>query len=142
MVNSKKAYIRTIEATIAVIMLFFFLFAISPSRTSSEPNVPENVKLIQEYVINEFQNNDTLRNYVIDNDPSNDQEIDNFIQSVILSSGYPLNYVTKITSPSTEIEIPADIPSKTVYARTIIISSTLNPPQSKSTIITLYIWYD
>src|SRR3989339_1783288 len=69
MVN-KKGYIRTIEAVIAIIVLLFATYAMTPRQISNPRATPYVVESAQEYAIDMIENDLTLRNTIINFDTS------------------------------------------------------------------------
>lgn len=67
----KKAYIRTLEAVIAIVLLLFATYTLTPKVTISPDQVPYVVKAAQQYTILQVTENQGLRQKVLDSDPNN-----------------------------------------------------------------------
>lgn len=64
MVN-KKAYIRTLEAIIAIVLLLFATYALTPKQISNPKETPYTIKSAQDYVTTQVTNNNTLRGKIV-----------------------------------------------------------------------------
>ena len=60
MVN-KKAYIRTVEAIIAIVLILTFIVYIWPKESQVESKIPRDIELTLDRTINEFQYNEGYR---------------------------------------------------------------------------------
>ncbi len=146
----KKGYLRTLEAVIAIILLFLFMYAITP-RPSAEVKVPEGIRVTQKAILNGIQQDDELREVVSRADPDSNEnsKLFDFINSN-LPFGFDYNIVIckaetlacdkckgkDSANKDIIIGCPAgpELPDKTVYARSILITT----PNSR--IIRLYLW--
>src|SRR3989344_6033495 len=63
MVN-KKGYIRTLEAIIAIVLIFAVIITILPKKEIAE-KTPEDIDLTAKSILNEIQNNNLFRDYAI-----------------------------------------------------------------------------
>ena len=64
MVN-KKAYIRTIEAVIAIVILLFASYMVVPKVISNPKETPYVVESVQNYVLDQVSDNKTLRMLIV-----------------------------------------------------------------------------
>jgi hypothetical protein len=65
MVN-KKAYLKTVEAIVALLIFFgVVLFSIS-MRQGEDASVPEDIELLQKTILNSVEHDDTYRTCVFD----------------------------------------------------------------------------
>ena len=78
MVKNKKAFLKIVESVIAAILIFLFIFAVTPKEQKVEAKVPEGVRLTQNTMLKEIQSNESLRGYLIE---PNVNEISKFINS-------------------------------------------------------------
>ncbi len=118
----KKGFLKTLEATIAIIIMLGFLIAILPKITNNEKAVPADVSLVQEKVLREIEFNNTLRSEILSGstlDPINYPITYNFISDVIPET---LNFTFNVCTINCPIP---SLPEKTVYAKNLIISSNL-----------------
>jgi hypothetical protein len=132
MVN-KKAYLKTLEALIAIAIFLIFLTTalIMNQPEKNEPSTPQDIKLIQDTIFNKIQTEQYLRVCLIDSDNSC---LETEISKVILDS---LDYEIQICTPTTsclvsDLTLPED---KTIYADSIIIKE-----QDTTAILRLYLW--
>ena len=65
---NKKAYLKTIEAIIAVVIILIFIFTVIPRERVPEASVPKNIEILQETITNEIENNEEYRQEIINND--------------------------------------------------------------------------
>ena len=68
MVN-KKGYIRTLEAIIAIVLIFAVIITILPKKEITE-KTPDDIDLTAKSILNEIQNNNLFRDYAIKMDIS------------------------------------------------------------------------
>jgi len=57
----KKGYIRTLEAIIAIVIIFGFIISILPKETKNEAKVPEEVELTMKKILDGIQAKEDLR---------------------------------------------------------------------------------
>ncbi len=133
-VKNKKGYLKTLEAIIAVMILLSFLLAILPREEAKEAEVPDDIRLTQESIMNIIQSNEELRDCVLS---GNNGCITGYIDNNDLVP-YTMNYRTLITLTDEIIE-PEDLPDKAVYTSNIVISST-DGSTVTSRLFTLFIW--
>ncbi len=134
---TKKGYIRTLEAILAILIIFVFIFSVLPQE---EENVsvqqPAEIRLLHQSMLREIQNNQAFRDDVLINDDSRIIVYVGDTLSLVGSYGY-LVYIQDangaVFQPGTGL--PAD---KNVYADSAVIGSSLNTYNPK--LVTLYIW--
>jgi len=137
----KNGYLRTLEAVIAIILIFIFMYTITPKGESKELKVPEGIKSTQDAIFSGIQQNDNLRTdmYNADSDAGALSEFDAFIAANI-QAGYFYTFTLcdkggcwcKDTGSS--CITPTSLPERTVYAKSMLITV----PGYK--ILRLYIW--
>lgn len=157
---NKKGFVKIIEAVIAIVIVFIFIFTILPKENKVE-KIPENIRLFQEKILGEIESNEVLRKEVLDykifNDAGNDRNsqiltyrkdkpaIDEFIRKNI----YPtLDYNYTICADKTGslvcnpdfVNLPNDLknielPNKAIYAKSKIIANSTQTNTFK-----LYVW--
>ena len=106
MVN-KKAYIKTIEALIAVLMLIGFLIYILPSQTS-EQQTTTALDTFMDNILDTIIYDSTYRDCSID---KNTQCLKDFIDQKIT---YTYDYRIQICDDSTACDTPSDLPDKNI----------------------------
>ncbi|MEW6063088.1 MAG: hypothetical protein AB1571_01825 [Nanoarchaeota archaeon] len=138
----KRGYLRTLEAVIAIILIFIFMYTITPKSEGKELKVPEGIKATQNAIFSGIQQSDELREdiYNADNDAGAFGRFDGFIEGNI-PAGYSYTFMLcnkggscwcKDTGSS--CTTPPSLPEKTVYAKSMLITV----PGYK--ILRLYIW--
>lgn len=133
----KKGYLRTIEAVIAVVLIFIFLISVMP-RQKNTITTPEEIETLQDKIAGEVENNPELRNYVLTGDYTS---LESFIKEKIPADRMDFNFNIcdfnsnlVVCSPTNEdLGLPTN---KDVYARSIMISSS-----TSRKIFRLFIWY-
>ena len=138
---NKKAYIRTLEAVIAIILVLAFIFMVTPKTQKISEEVPIDVREAQKFILQEVLNNESLRNCVIILEPPQNckqdifscKNLDSFIQEHI-PKGYDYNCEVCSSSASCiNLNLPID---RSVYADSILITEDID----KIKIVRLYIW--
>lgn len=123
MVTGKKAYLRTLEAIIAVFITFFFLIYIMPTRTVSTSN-EENL-----YILDELAKNLAFKNCVLTQDVS--------CINLTIDESLPNQY-NFMFNLSSDPNVAISLPAKRIFADSAFISG--NSTQYKPVIIRLYYW--
>lgn len=157
---NKKGYIRTIEAIIAVVIVFMFLVTIVVRDNRAEPDVPKDIRLFQEIVLNEMENNKVYRDEILNCNPippeteGCDEEagltnaidfIENPGEGIIAKTEKPVGYkisVNGITDTTLDTTLPAEAEGKTVYARTLILGTNSEFTSDDSKLVMFYLWYE
>ena len=68
----KKAFLRTMEAVIAILLVLGFLLYILPRReVYAESTIPEGIESARGFILAEFMNNEDIRACVADAEPVN-----------------------------------------------------------------------
>ncbi len=135
---NKKGYIRTLEAVIAIIIILVFVFTVLQPKYKKESE-PAEIKLLQDVIIGEIEENDNYRNYILAGDEEGKGEINTYIESMIMEIGDYRHYL-HIQGSSDSLEIP-DLPGEVkIYAKGIMISPTLGQGSDDPKIVVLYLW--
>ena len=126
---NKKAYMKTLEAIIAIVVfLSVLVFTISSTR-DNEPLIPQDIQLVQDTILSSIETGEKLREESFNN---NLTEINNFINATTpLNMVY--NYSLCIDNPA--CPIPTTDLSEKVYADSLIMVE-----DSKVVLINLIIW--
>ena len=130
----KKAYIRTVEAIIAIIILLMVVFFLIQERPEQKPDVPNRVEGAQNFILNELSYNETSRECIVNNPLCENSIVFTSIVDENIPFGY--NYSIKICD-TTNCVVPTPI-DKNVYVSDIVIGSTIENQNPK--IIRLWIW--
>lgn len=130
----KKAYIRTMEAVLAIIILLIFVYTVIPRQPIQESNIEDvNIKLIQDHVFFELANNDELRSDIIS---KNNESLNDLITNII---NQRYNYEIAINDLGGSLILPGNISSdKAIYVRSAVVST--NKTEYDPKIVTLYLW--
>ena len=128
----KKAYIITIEAIIAIVVLYIFMtYAISRNVEKPKVSIPRDIEISQETILSQIQTNDFFRTCALQEDRAC---LDNMM-TLSLKQGLMYNF-TICHGVSCPVFILQE--NKDVYAKSLIIST--NTTDYSTTLITLYIW--
>jgi hypothetical protein len=140
MVMNKKGYAKTVEAIIAVVIIFIFLIGVVVKNQKAEPDVPKDIELLQNVILNEIENNESLRDYTLGSSTKDLEYLNNFINNSIGITNTNTDFNISIVNLTQEIPINIGLPNKkTVYARSLIISSNFTTDDSR--LLMLYLWY-
>lgn len=137
MVN-KKAYIRTLEAIIAIVLLLFATYALTPKEIANPKATPYVIKSAQDYVITEVMNNDTLRGYIINYDTDTDT-VNKSLKGMIenrLPAGY--DYRIAVCVDPSCISLPELQTS--VYTQDVLIAGQTTAKQSVLRLVRFWFW--
>ena len=127
----RQGYLKTLEAVIAIVILFSFLTVILPRQNLDNVKVPSDVSLFQDAIFSEIESSSLYRSQILRDDV---EGIHLFInKSIPEGMNYNLTLCKQV--PCTPL---IDIPTKTVYARSLIISSNLTEYNTR--LLTLYLW--
>ena len=140
MVN-KKAYLKTLEAVIAIIIfLIFITYILIFNVPSGEPSIPQDIELLQDSILNNIQTNHTLRSCLVVND---DICIKNSIDPQIPTT--IIGYHIQICNSNSTISDPSDCPPvkinflpddvKIIYSDSLMIQE-----QDEFAILRLFLW--
>lgn len=143
---TKKAYIRTLEAVIAIVIILIFIFTITPKKIPNPNETPEQVETAQKYILKEIANTQALRDealnaqlspatpYLPCNDVNVGTEIDNLVRAN-LPPGF--DYSCAICSNTGCVYTPPDIVNS-IYMDDMMITpeNIENGPR----IIRLWFW--
>ncbi len=130
MVN-KKAYLKTLEAVMAiVIFLIFIVAALVFNQAPEDTSVPMDVKAIQESILSKIETEQNLRQCVITEDLLC---LENEMISLIPSRTMEYAFEVCVSEPSNcLITLPEET---TVYADSMIIQE-----EGQSAIFRLFMW--
>ena len=127
---NKKAYIRTLEAVVAILIIYIFTTSLLAKNNVNEASVPKDIELTQESILKEIQSSEYYRNCILSN---NNNCINSLFQSSIKNIyGYNFSICTV-----SNCVVPAT-PEKEVYAKSLIVTANLT--NYSTTSVNLYIW--
>jgi len=136
---NKRGFIRTLEAVIAVIIVFMFIFFVGRSSYNADEREIQNIRSLQESILSDISGNDVYRDCIIvtpieafnnvaesgANEPACAVEIKNFI-SDSLPKKFRNNHEFNACDPKElgSCTLPT-ISSNQVYTSAVIITSSL-----------------
>jgi hypothetical protein len=126
---NKKAYLKTLEAIIAIVLFLVVITALLTSDKDVDPSVPSDIVLIQDTILNTIQENNTLRGYAIDID------WDNINTSISSSIPVGIGYNFTLCDDPNSCSIPTTTESEQLYADSLIIVE-----ETDVAIINLILW--
>ena len=112
---NKKAYMKTMEAIIAIVLFLVVITVLLTSNKDTNTAVPSDMILIQDTILNTIQENNTLRTFAV-NLENND--INMFINSTI-PDGIGFNF-TLCNNPN-YCAYPTTSESEQLYADSLIL---------------------
>jgi hypothetical protein len=127
--KNKKAWVRIVEAFIAITLIFSVLITLYTKQLSN-PDISEEIYSLQKAVLSQVSNDEGLRKDVLAN---NKDSIMIFLEDKIPAS---LNYDIKICSLDEVCSL--DFYQKEIYASETVISSTLQEYSPK--VIKIFMW--
>ncbi len=132
MVINKKGYLQTLEAVVALLIIYL---AVSSILVGIKPRVnaaaPDYIKLTQDSLMKEIQESNILRSCVLNKNVDCINLMVN--QSIGDRYGYNVTLCSKdfCLDPSTPLD-------KSVYARSIVIASNITDYDTMA--VNLYLW--
>jgi len=135
MKKNKKAWLRIVEATIAVLIVasvIFIMIVRAPREGES------NVREMQRFVLEQVSKNDTLRAEVLNEDVGDSSETVEYINSTLPGNwGFQIR-VCEVEEVCGMQSFPAEAARKEIYGDEIFISSTLQDYSPKK--LKLFVW--
>lgn len=145
MVN-KKGYIRTLEAIIAIVLVFIFIISILPKEEKISVT-PKDIDLTAEGILNEIQNNKDYRNYVIGMDLTDGKcgekdcytevnaDIKNGIIPITIDYILAVCDISQNTVPCYPDINTIEFPKTDIYPRSILITEV-----NTKRVVKLFLW--
>lgn len=130
---SKKSFLRTLEAIIAIGIMLAFIAAMSPRTSYSEKKqIQESLRILE--------HDDAFRNCALSGSGSNGGAASNVECAYdYINDFIPNNYNYNITISSDENELFAELPpDKQIYSDSVMIAG--NSTYYNATIIRVYYW--
>jgi len=155
---NKRGFLRTLEAVIAVIIVFLFIYYAGRS-SDKDARFVQGIRSLEESILNDISKNDAFRECIVttsladsnddDNEKADVQEIGEggrcpdvkkFIEDS-LPSRYKDNYAFTVCDPKEPgtCSLPA-ISSKEVYTSAVIISSSLNNKEYSPRVLRIWLY--
>jgi len=131
---NKKGFGKTLEATIAIILILSFIYYFSPKPLTKESDLPENVKEAQKFILEEISATKELRDCVLAApegkcDPGC-TKVENLVKKHT-PPGYAFACEICPTAGTCSSNVPLD---KSLYTNSIFISA--NNPK----VVRIYFW--
>lgn len=148
MVN-KKGFVRTLEAVIAIILIFGFLFYITPKVVEFEEKIPENIANAKEFIMNQILFNKEYGECILaaEGEGSCSEVLTcgrkDEIMALFEYIPYGYEWACEICEGSERCLTPYDaIPTdKSVFTNTVFIyNKDFAPGEEKYNIMRIYIW--
>lgn len=144
MVN-KKAYIRTLEAVIAIVILLFATYTLTPKQVSNPRDTPYVVEAAQEYTITQVTQNSALRQMILDlEDPDNPGDPDAVKEKIAtevvekrLPAGY--TYEVEVCDNPSCISVPPEIETS-VYMEDVLMAGRTTDGESVLRLVRVWFW--
>jgi|SRR3989344_2537601 len=161
---NKRGFIRTLEAVIAIVIVFLFIFYASKSSTGEDKRFVEGIKSLQESILNDISKNNEFRKCIVEYNPldqNNNSRDDISDESAYAKADNPCSGTGKISDFIDEsvptrfrkqgehfefivcnFNIDCKLPSiegDEVYTSAVIITSSLKNTKYKPRI--LRIWF-
>jgi len=142
----KRGYIRTLEAVIAIILILFATYTLTPRDIINPRETPYVIESAQDYVITEVMNNKDLREQIINYDIGSDEAerqasilaANSSLQEIVtnrLPPGY--EFSTAICTTPTCVSLPSLATS--VYTKDVIIAGETS--QGKPVLRLVRVWF-
>jgi len=127
--KNKKAWVRIVEAVIAITLLFGILTTLYV-KSAEKPNVSQEIYALEQTLLNQISNNENLRIAVI--------KYDNTTIINLVNSSTPKGFESQIKICELNAICSLDNYKKEVYSSESIISSSLTEYSPK--IVKIFIW--
>jgi len=152
MVN-KKAYLKTLEAVMAIaIFLIFLVTALVVNQPwENDSTIPDDIKLIQDTVLNKIETDESIRSCLVNNWENSEEALDICLeqQYVGIDALIPdtLHYAHDLcgepTCPIDEnifFDEDENYDKKTIYADSLIIQHPKDDGNSQIVVYRLFLW--
>lgn len=130
--KNKRGYMKTLEAVFSVILMLIIVLTIISFNKASSEEVPNEIQNLQDIILGEIQNDETLRDLVKDNEG---QELKSRFSDDIDSN--QLDY---------DIQICEDIdncgPLDSINDYDVFVDSIIIHKDGDNFLVRLYIWYN
>lgn len=115
----KGAYIKTLEAIIAIVLILTVVFVVIPKPITYEEKVPFNVKNAQEFIIKEIRENAEIRNAVFTNPTDAKNKI-----SALIEENLPIGFTYAFEICDTTVCVLENTPlDRNVYMADVMLSN-------------------
>jgi len=142
---NKRGFIRTLEAVIAIIIVFVFIYAVSQSNIERDSAKVDSIRSLQEEVLRGISENEEYRKEVLElssellNEDLKGKNLE-FVNHVRDNlGGFSDRYALVVCEPN-NCGIPSSLSDKErVYTSAVIISSSLESSYDPK-IVRLWVW--
>ncbi|MBI2507323.1 hypothetical protein HYV89_00025 [Candidatus Woesearchaeota archaeon] len=155
---NKRGFLRTLEAVIAVVIVFLFIYYAGKSSGDKDARYVQGIRSLQESVLDEISKNDDFRECIVstsnDDTDGNDirdiveigeggrcKEIDTFIKDS-LPTRFKERYAFNVCNPLDlgSCSLPGNIKGGEVYTSAVVISSSLNNGKYNPRILRMWLF--
>lgn len=135
----KKAYLRTLEVVIAIVLVIGFIILTAPKQQKSQ-ETPSIIKESRKFIFNEVLSNEELRSLIIQYEGNKCSDLDDSNKlKILIKDNTPVNYIYECEICSAQTSCTElDLPLKNIYADSISIADPAAPTQLN--IFRLYFW--
>ena len=133
---NKRGFSKTLEATIAIVLILSFIFYFTPSNEGAEAAMPQTVQDAQQFILEQISSDENLRNCALaatTTGTCNDVGcgvIDNFVKKHT-PPGYTALCEVCTTANTCSKNVPLD---KSVYTDSVFISG------AHARVVRVYFW--
>ena len=153
---NKKGFIRTLEAVIAILIVFVFIYVLMQGSLTSKSKTSDSIKSMEEEILRGISESESLRKEIVNFgksgsrtegllgkdisnlDPSNpSSSVVNYVKTN-LPEKFKNNFALVICVDN--CGIPSTLPDKEVYTTAIVITSYLESEKYNPKIVRLWVW--
>ncbi len=134
----KKAYIRTLEAIIAIVILLFGTFALTPKQPVNPQETPYVIQSLQNYVVTQATDNKSLRDMIINYDTQTN--LVNQSLKGIIESKLPPAYDYRVTVCMDPSCVSLPELQTSVYTDDVLIAGQTTAKKSVLRLVRVWFW--
>lgn len=131
--NNKKGYMKTFEAVIALLIFLGVIIYSLSLRQIEQPNVPEDIKLVQSSLMEKIENDVSMKNDFFVCDQTKLNTIVNEMESMYTGLEFDIYPVECIETLNIQVVVPT---KQNVYTSSLIIFNSVG----ESRTVTVKIW--
>ncbi len=143
---NKRGFIRTLEAVIAIIIVFVFIYAVSQSNIERASAKVDSIKSLQEEILRGISENEEYREEVLELDINLYNEDlkgkDFFFINHVSNNlgGFSDRYALIVCNPNDCIIPDSLFDKEMVYTSAVVISGSFDEISSTPKIVRLWVW--
>ncbi len=131
---NKKGFIRTLEAIVAIVLIFSFIYFVLPKKAPAFGDVPDSVRVAEDFIVREILYNSDFRDLIFSTSDVGQcrADIDEFVREAV---PYGYNYACE-TCSGAQTCIGADaVPfDRDVYANSVYLI------RDQPKVLRVYMW--